>query len=233
MAVANTLKPAAQQEKHITTFTANGIEVKLTPEIVRNYLVSGNKENVTMQELGMFINLCRYQQLNPWLKEAYCVKYGTEPATIVVGKEAYMKRAETDPAFDGFEAGIVVQKADGTIEYRTGTLSLDGERIVGGWAEAYRKDRSHPYRVEVAMGEYNTGKSIWKIKPATMIRKVALVQALREAYPVRLDGMYTAEEQGQVEDEQKTAIDVETGEVKQPEAPAPKPQPAAEKESLF
>lgn len=236
MAVTNSIRPAAaKQETHVTTFMANGIEVKLTPEIVRNYLVSGGgKDKVTLQEVGMFINLCRYQGLNPWLKEAYCIKYGSEPATVVVGKEAFLKRAESDPNFDGFEAGVVVEKEDGTIEYRTGTLIVDKEKIIGGWAEVYRKDRSHSYREEVSMREYSTGKSNWNTKPATMIRKVALVQALREAFPVRLGGMYTAEEQGQEENEQQTAmdaIDAETGEVK-PAAEAPKPAPA-EKESLF
>nr|WP_243104368.1 recombinase RecT [Clostridium sp. AF15-41] len=41
-----------------------------------------------MNELAVFINLCRFNGLNPWLKEAYCIKYGNEPATMVVGKEA-------------------------------------------------------------------------------------------------------------------------------------------------
>ena len=36
----------------------------------------------------------------------------------------------------------------------------------------------------------------WSGKPATMIRKVALVQALREAFPARLGGMYASEERG-------------------------------------
>lgn len=236
MAVTNSIRPAAaKQETHVTTFMANGIEVKLTPEIVRNYLVSGGgKDKVTLQEVGMFINLCRYQGLNPWLKEAYCIKYGSEPATVVVGKEAFLKRAESDPRFDGFEAGVVVEKEDGTIEYRTGTLIVDKEKIIGGWAEVYRKDRSHSYREEVSMREYSTGKSNWNTKPATMIRKVAIVQALREAFPACLGGMYTAEEQGQEENEQQTAmdaIDAETGEVNHA-AEAPKPAPA-EKESLF
>ena len=38
--------------------------------------------------------------------------------------------------------------------------------------------------------------SQWAKKPATMIRKVALVQALREAFPKSFGGMYIAEEQG-------------------------------------
>ena len=33
-------------------------------------------------------------------------------------------------------------------------------------------------------------------KPATMIRKVAIVQALREAFPQSMSGMYVAEEMG-------------------------------------
>ena len=36
--------------------------------------------------------------------------------------------------------------------------------------------------------------SNWASKPATMIRKVALVQALREAFPEDLQGMYSIEE---------------------------------------
>lgn len=27
----------------------------------------------------MFLNLCRYNHLNPWLKEAYLIKYGDKP----------------------------------------------------------------------------------------------------------------------------------------------------------
>ena len=36
----------------------------------------------------------------------------------------------------------------------------------------------------------------WSRKPATMIRKVALTQALREAFPEDLGGMYASEEMG-------------------------------------
>ena len=92
MAVKNSItKTATQQKKEVAAvFTSNGMEVKLTPELVRNYLVSGDKERVTTQEVAMFINLCKYSGLNPWLKEAYCIKYGTEPATMVTGKEAFM-----------------------------------------------------------------------------------------------------------------------------------------------
>ena len=89
MAVQNRLNqnlPAQKKPKEIT-YDANGKQVNLSVETVKNYLVSGDKDRVTNQEVVMFINLCKFSGLNPWLKEAYCIKYGTEPATMVVGKE--------------------------------------------------------------------------------------------------------------------------------------------------
>lgn len=247
MAVRNQLaakKPAPAQNK-IAKFMAGGMEIQLTPEIVRNYLVSGNKENVTMQEVSMFINLCKYSGLNPWLREAYCIKYGTEPATMVIGKEAFMKRAESDPNYDGFAAGIIIQYEDGGIEYRNGTMYTKDEQVIGGWAEVWRKDRSHSTRAEVAMEEYMGRKKDgspngqWSKKPATMIRKVALVQALREAFPKALGGLYTAEEQGQEEPETTSApvMDQDTGEIIEAEVvttpQAQAPQEAAEDDPLM
>lgn len=185
-----------------TVFMAGNMQVKLTPEIVRNYLVAGDPKTVTFQELAMFINLCKFQGLNPWLREAYLIKYGTSPATLVTGKEAFMKRAERHPQFNGFKAGIIVVSGE-EILYREGMFALPNEEIVGGWAEVYRKDRSVPYRSEASIAEYagkkkdGTMNGQWQSKPATMIRKVALVQALREAFPEELGAMYIAEEQGQ------------------------------------
>lgn len=83
------VKKAKTTSEQPCTFTANGVEVKLTPATVKNYLVSGNAERITDQEVVMFINLCKYNGLNPWLREAYCIKYGSSPATMVVGKETF------------------------------------------------------------------------------------------------------------------------------------------------
>lgn len=57
-----------------------------------------------------------------------------------------------------------------------------------GWAEVFRKDRAHSSRVEVSFDEYvgrkndGTINGQWSKKPATMIRKVAIVQALCAAH---------------------------------------------------
>lgn len=208
MAVANSLrKDSDKKNEQIVKFQANGVTVELSPKIVRDYLVSGDKERVTMQEIVMFINLCKFNGLNPWLREAYCIKFGNEPATIVTGKEAFEKRAEAHAQHNGHKAGIIVVKKteDGEILdepiYRVGSVVLPDEELVGGWAEVWRKDQENSTRIEVSFDEYAGRKKDgslnrqWSAKPATMIRKVALVQALREAFPKTFGGMYTAEEQ--------------------------------------
>lgn len=203
MAVSNSLqKKQDKKSSQLVKFEVNGSTVELSPQIVRDYLVSGDKERVTMQELVMFINMCKFNGLNPWLREAYCVKYGNEPATIVTGKEAFEKRAENHQAHDGHKAGVIVMKPDSEEPiYRAGALVLPDETLVGGWAEVWRKDQKETTRIEVGFDEYAGRKRDgslnrqWAAKPATMIRKVALVQALREAFPKTFGGMYTADEQ--------------------------------------
>jgi len=188
-------------------------EVTITLADIKKYLVHGNADKVTDQELMMFLQLCRYQGLNPWLREAYLIKYG-DKATIVVGKETFTKRASQIPQCNGWKAGVILKKQDEII-YREGTFYLDGvEEIVGGWAEVYRKDWKVPIRSEVAFNEYmgttrdENGNVVpnkqWREKPATMIRKVALVQALREAFPKEFGGMYDSSEMGVEIEENQT-----------------------------
>ena len=203
MAVNNTLVKAKANETAIT-FTAGNDTVKLSPAIIKKYLVSGDANTVTDQELMMFMMMCKGNHLNPWNREAYCIKYGTQPATMVIGKDAFMKRASGSPEYDGMTSGIVVLNNEtGEIEYRTGTIVIDDqEKIIGGWAEVFRKDRTHSTRIAVSLNEYAGRKkdgslnNQWATKPATMIRKVAQVQALREAFPESLSNLYTSEEQG-------------------------------------
>ena len=65
MAVGNNLAAKPQSMEQKAEFVVGGEKVVLTPQTVRDYLVSGDKERVTMQEIVMFINLCRYAGLNP------------------------------------------------------------------------------------------------------------------------------------------------------------------------
>lgn len=238
MTVNNTLAKKPTANETAITFTAGNDTVKLSPAIIKKYLVSGDANTVTDQELMMFMMMCKGNHLNPWNREAYCIKYGTQPATMVIGKDAFMKRASGSPEYDGMTSGIVViNNETGEIEYRTGTIVIDDqEKIIGGWAEVFRKDRTHSTRIEVSFNEYAGRKkdgslnNQWATKPATMIRKVAQVQALREAFPESLSNLYTSEEQG-VDEPTGTVIE-QPVEVTADPTTAPKAEPA-ETESLF
>lgn len=203
MQVQNSL--ARKSNESVTTFTVGNDTVTLSPSIVRNYLTNGNGA-VTDQEVNYFVHLCRGQRLNPFLKEIYLIKFGQQPATFVVSKEAFLKRAEANPQYDGSESGIIVLNKDGEIIERKGGFFLkDSEQVVGGWAKVYRKDRKYPSDVQVTFEEYagrtkdGNLNSNWANRPATMIKKVALVQALREAFPNDLNNLYTEEEQGDIQ----------------------------------
>ena len=113
---------------------------------------------------------------------------------MVVGKEVLLKRAMRSPRYEGTQAGIIVVDSKGEIKEREGTFVLDTETLVGGWAKVFVKDYATPIYTSVSMKEYSTGKSNWLTKPATMIRKVALAQALREAFPEETAAMYEAGE---------------------------------------
>lgn len=196
---------AEQKNTGLVEYEANGEMVKLSPAMIKKYLVSGGG-NVTDGEVMMFLSLCRYQHLNPFLKEAYLIKFGsTDPATIVTGKDVFTKRADANPNYKGKKAGVVVLKKDGSIEEREGTMVLPDEKLVGGWAKVFIKDKEPEYQ-SVSFEEYagrkkdGTLNSQWSKKPATMIRKVAVVQALREAFPDRFQGMYAQEEFAEVSD---------------------------------
>lgn len=190
----------------VATFEANGNVVELDADTVRNYLTSGNGK-VTDQEVAMFINLCKYQGLNPFVREAYLIKYDdTKPANIVVGKDAFTRRAAQIPEFHGWTAGVAVVAQNGEYQEREGTIVLPGEKLVGGWCAVDREGWQKPFKATVNLGEYNTGKSMWVKMPATMIRKVAIVQALREAFPDKFQGMYDQSEMGT--DEQLPEIEI-------------------------
>ena len=94
------------------------------------------------------------------------------------------------------------------LEKRDGAIYIkEKEDLVGAWCTVYRKDWTHPITKEVNFDEYiqkkqdGTPNTNWENRPVTMITKVAIVQALREAFIEELSGMYEAEEMGVNESE--------------------------------
>lgn len=175
----------------------DGAQITLTPNDVALYCASGGAE-LSQRDVVNFMATCKALGANPFLGDVYLVKYNSsENAQIMAGKNYYTRVAVSIPSYDGMQAGIICVTHDGQVAYRPGSMAYPGDTCIGGWAEVHDKRWGCPTRSEVSMEEYNSHRSLWKSKPLTMIRKVALVQALREAYPDRFAGTYDQSEMGQ------------------------------------
>lgn len=190
--------PATKSNEGMTViYQVAGEEVKLTAKAVREILLNGDGI-LTDQEISRFIAMCKFNRLNPFLREAYIIKFannrgGEASAQMVVSKEAYFKRAERAANYDGIQAGVIIQRAEEVIETE-GCFVPAGWVLVGGWAKVYRSDRKYPVVSKVNLEEYDKKQSIWNTKKSTMISKIAKVQALREAFADELGAMYIEEE---------------------------------------
>ena len=165
----------------MVTYQVGAEKVVLSPDVVRNYLVSGGG-SVTDQEIIVFMKLCKARGLNPWIKDAYLIKYGKDdPAAMVVGKDVFLRRAQKNKNYEGHEIN----------------LSEDGKEAT---CLVYVKGYKVPIRVTVDFDEYVGRKrdgSVnrqWKTKPKTMLRKCALVAGLREAFTEDLGSLYIKDE---------------------------------------
>lgn len=126
-----------------------------------------------------FINIAKSFGLNPFKKEIYAVSYKNN-FNIIVGYEVYIKRAERTGKLAGWKAWT-----EGSIQ--NGDLKA--------CVEIKRKDWNDPFYHEVYFDEYNQNNMIWNSKPRTMIKKVAIAQGFRLAFPDELGGIpYTSDE---------------------------------------
>lgn len=195
--VATAPSSKALREALETVYEIDGKEIKLNANIVREVLLNGDGD-LTDSEIIRFIALCKFNLLNPFLREAYIVKFknnrgGNDSAQMIVSKEAYFKRAESSKDYDGIQSGIIVMKGEEIHEIE-GCFIAPGWQLVGGWAKVYRKSLKYPIVAKVNLSEYDKAQSTWNSKKSTMISKVAKVQALREAFPEKLNGLYLEEE---------------------------------------
>lgn len=208
----STALQAASPSVPVEITAADGQHMVVSFADVRNFICP----KATDAECKIFLETCKQYKLNPFTKEAYLIHYDNKnedtASTIVLGKNCYMQMAERNPNFDGFEAGVIVLTADGQLLNREGSIVYDGdgdETLLGGWAKVYRKDRTRASYEEAKLTEYDTGKSLWNGKKATMIRKVALVHALREAFPSTFGALYDESEVSVHVDAEGTAREVD------------------------
>jgi phage recombination protein Bet len=196
---------ALKEEKTVVEFVPFGAtdKIKLTAAMVNNFIAVPTKSGKLPSERDCikFLMLCRGKRANPFEGDCYLIGYDSDGGasfSIVCGIELFLKRAEQSEDYDGNENGIIIQSNEETLEERKGTILLKNESLLGGWARVYRKNHTIPTYKTVNFSVYNTNRSRWAKDPAGQIAKVALSQALREAYTTAIGGLYTQEEMQKV-----------------------------------
>ena len=81
----NNIQAANKSALALAEFTLDGGQ-KLTAETIKRYICP----DATEQEILYFLELCKAQKLNPFIRDAYLVKYGSQPAQIIVGKDVFI-----------------------------------------------------------------------------------------------------------------------------------------------
>lgn len=197
------MNEVATQEKEMV-YEVEGRKVTLSPSLIKKYLVRGRGGPFTTgQEIAFFVGLCRARQMDPWAGDCYIVKYAErDPAAIVTSIDFVRARARTQPDCQGWTCGVIVAGADGKPRDSNG-LVVEGEKILGGWAECQPKGWATPMRLEVNLAGYLKKTADGKItkfwqpeNQPTMIAKVAEMQILRRIWPAAAGKMYLAEEVG-------------------------------------
>lgn len=216
--------------------TRSGEKITLDKKTVISYLTSN--QDISDSEYTMFFQLCKANKVNPFLKEAYIIKYKGSPATIILDYKVLQQIAEENVHYKGMKHGVIVADKNGNVTERHGEYILPTESLIAGWCEVFRDDRTEPTRVTAMFDEFKALKSNgelnsnWAGKPCFMICKVAKAQALREAFPNLVgSNVYVKEEADTFEQPAPQArggvvkedfIDNEPVEDDIPSAPAPK-----------
>ena len=165
-------------ENAVTTVTEQS---QITSKLLSDYFATLT-DKLTDVQRNQFAAVAQAFGLNPFKREIYATTYrnkdGQTVMSIVTGYEVYLKRAEMNPNYNGFETNFQV---------------VNGE--MGCTCKVYRKDRTMPVTSTVWMSEYSTGRSLWASKPRMMLEKVAIATAFRRAFPCDFGGMpYTTDE---------------------------------------
>lgn len=162
----------------------------ITREKILEYLKIFTSVSLDDKEREQFVEIAIAYNLNPFKREIYCTPYNASvkqadgtwkkqrKLSVITGYEVYIKRAERIGTLNGWNVTVREEKND-----------IIAKIII------HRKDWQYPFEHEIYMNEYREDNKMWKSKPMTMLKKVAMAQGFRLAFPDEMGGMpYSAEE---------------------------------------
>lgn len=185
------------------------VSMELTDDqiaLMKRTICKPKNREATNDELSLFVGQCKRTGLDPFAKQIYAIfRYSTKAKAEVMTIQT---------SIDGFR---VIAERTGKFLGKTKTLWCDAE---GKWSDVWLKDE-HPHAAKVIVRkkvgrtptdtpavahwkEYADESSpMWKSMPANQLAKCAEALALRQAFPNDLSGLYTIDEMGRADREQR------------------------------
>ncbi len=208
-------KPVVAPQKSITyqqisetTRSANG-EVMFTPEMVKVMHKTVAKGTNTIEFLH-FLQVANASNLNPFLKEIWCYKDHKDNLIMFAGRDGFLKAAQNNKTYAGIRSCEVCENDEFEIDVANNKVVHkikglgDRGKITGAYAIAFRKDGEPT--IEIAeMKTYDKKKFTWSSHPASMIKKVAEIAALKKAF-----GLSTMQNEDDFNVVQDTALPLDT-----------------------
>ncbi|MBY6208727.1 MULTISPECIES: recombinase RecT [Halomonas] len=155
-----------------TPFQMMATRLSVDPDTVQNLMTQtlmkakGGQQQVTHEELMVFMSIANEYRLNPLAKEIYAFnnRGAIQP---IVSIDGWLKIINTHPQFDGMEF-------DDRLDNQGKLLAIT--------CRIFRKDRSRATEVTEYLSECAGATEPWKKWPVRMLRHKATIQCARYAF---------------------------------------------------
>jgi phage recombination protein Bet len=173
--------------------------IKLSVPVVQKLIAVRTRSGQTCSDRDAmrFMMMCQAQRLNPFAGDAFLIGYDGKDGpqfSLITAHQAFLKRAELHPEYDGMKSGIIVLNEDGSVQELEGDFYLPGQQVVGGWATVHFKNRRVQTTRRIRLARFQKSFGVWQDDAAGMICKCAEADALRSSFPTLLGGLFLRDE---------------------------------------
>lgn len=164
--------PQQGQQGQQTPFQMMATRLSVDSQTVENLMVQtlmkakGGQQQVSHEELMVFMSIANEYRLNPLAKEIYAFnnRGAIQP---IVSIDGWLKIINSHPQFDGMEF-------DDKLDSNGGLMAIT--------CRIFRKDRSRATEVTEYLDECKGNSEPWKKWPVRMLRHKATIQCARYAF---------------------------------------------------